>query len=99
MLQKPRRQKIRNRSLSPKLPMWPPLPPTRRRTKLLLPRPRLLPMPLRDPRPVHDQIIDHDLVTLSDGQVLRLLLIEMRRIRADMAQMRISRNDPEGPQP
>ena len=57
------------------------------------------PSQLRDPRLLHDQIIDHGLVNIGDSMILKLLLIEMRRIRSDMAQMRISRNDPEdGPQ-
>lgn len=39
----------------------------------------------RDTRPIHDQIIDHDLVGMSPDRIAALTLIELRRIRVQLA--------------
>lgn len=39
----------------------------------------------RSSRPVHDQIIGHDLVGMDSTRLMQLLIIEVRRLREDMA--------------
>lgn len=41
----------------------------------------------RDPRELHDQIIDHDLVGKTEMQLLAILVIEVRRLRDQMAEL------------
>lgn len=39
----------------------------------------------RDPRALHDQVIDHGLVGVPNDRLLALILIELRRLREDLA--------------
>ena len=39
----------------------------------------------RDERAVHDQIIQHDLVGRDTTQLMAMVLIELRRLREDLA--------------
>lgn len=41
----------------------------------------------RDPRELHDQIIDHDLVGFDERKLLALLVIELRRLRQQLAEL------------
>jgi hypothetical protein len=42
---------------------------------------------LRDPRALHDQIIDHGLVNLPAEKLLAILVMEVRRMRVQLATM------------
>ena len=43
-----------------------------------------MPLP-RDERAPHDQIIDHDLINMDDRKLLSMLIIEVRRLRVQIA--------------
>lgn len=41
----------------------------------------------RDERPIHDQLIGHGLAALNAEQIAKLTLVELRRVREELARL------------